>query len=38
MTTEMIIAAAVILASNVISLMLGVLVGRVLWKKEGREW
>lgn len=38
MATEMIIAAVVILASNVVSLMLGVLVGRALWKKEGRRW
>lgn len=38
MITEMIIAAAVILASNIVSLMLGVFVGKALWKKEGRKW
>ena len=38
MTTEMFIVAAVIAASNVASLILGMLVGRALWKKEGRKW
>ena len=38
MATEMIIAAIVIAASNITSLILGILVGRALWKTDVREW
>ena len=38
MTTEMMIAAVVITAANVTSLVLGVFVGKALWMKEDRRW
>ena len=38
MVTEMIIAAIVIAASNITSLMLGILVGRALWKTDVKKW
>jgi hypothetical protein len=38
MSGEIIIGAVVITASNVVSLVLGIFVGRALWRKETRKW
>jgi hypothetical protein len=38
MAPEIIIAGIVIAASNIASLVLGMLVGRALWKTDVRKW